>query len=96
MRCFVGDGSDVCRTQRIESDGFPPSILGGTQQVELEVTPGPALISLHPWFSPDGCDQPSVLDLMVDVVDGETTLVLVYSRDGSSIEALSLPVARFT
>ncbi len=93
---FVGDGSAVCRTQRIEADGFPPNILGGTQQVELEVTPGPASISLHPWFSPDECDQPSVLDMSVDVAAGETVVVLVYSRDGESVEAVSLPVAGAT
>lgn len=91
---FVGDGTSVCRPQRIEADGFPPNVLGGTQQVEFEVAPGPAAISLHPWFSADGCDQPSVLDLTVEVGAGDSALVLVYSRDGVTVDALILPVAR--
>ena len=37
---YVGDGSAVCRTQRIEATGAAPNILGGTQQVELELPPG--------------------------------------------------------
>jgi hypothetical protein len=89
---YVGDGSEVCRTQRIEADGFPPDILGGTQDVELEVPAGPAAISLHPWFSRDECAQPSVLDLTVDVAIGDAALVLVYTRDGTSVQAMTLPV----
>ncbi len=90
---YVGDGSTTCRTQRIEATGAAPNILGGTQRVEIELPPGAAPISLHPWFSSDGCDRPSVLDLTVDVVAGETTLVLVYSPDGTTVEASTLPVA---
>lgn len=90
---YVGDGSATCRTQRIEATGAAPNILGGTQRVEIELPPGGAPISLHPWFSPGECDQPSALDLTVDVVAGETTMVLVYSPDGTTVEALTLPVA---
>jgi len=91
---YVGDGSETCRTQRVEADGFPPDILGGTQEVELEVAAGPAAISLHPFFSRDECAQASVLDLTVDVATGDAALVLVHSRDGTSVQAVTLPVGR--
>lgn len=94
---YVGDGSAECWEQRgadetDESDAVG-DVLGGTQDVELELDPGPATISLHPWFSPDGCDQPEALAFGVDVVGGETTLVVVYTPDGVSLETLELPVA---
>lgn len=89
---YVGDGSTECRTQRQAAEGVADVILGGTQQVELELEPGAALISLHPWFSPDDCNQPSALDLTVDVVADETTMVFVYSPDGVSIDTLVVPV----
>jgi hypothetical protein len=90
---YVGDGSAVCRTQRIEADGFSPSILGGTQRVELELPPGPAAISLYPWFSSDECNQPSAHDLTVDVAPDRTVMVFVYTRDGASVESMILPVS---
>lgn len=93
---FVGDGTDSCRTQRVEAGGFPPDILGGAQQIELEVPPGPAVISLHPWFSPDECAQPAVLELTVDVAAGETELVVIYTIDGASLDAVTLPMAGTT
>jgi hypothetical protein len=89
---YVGDGSAECRTQRIEADGFAASILGGTQRVELELPPGPAAISLHPWLSADECNQPSVHDLTVDVAADRTVMVFVYTRDGTSVESMILPV----
>lgn len=89
---YVGDGSTECARQRIEDQGFQAGVLGGTQDVQLELAPGPTTISLHPWFSPDECDQPAVLDITVDVPIDGTVMVLVYSRDGESIDALLLPV----
>jgi hypothetical protein len=62
----------------------------------LELPPGPTQISLHPWFSPDECNQPSALDVPVDVVSDQTVLVLVYTRDGVSVESLTLPVGPIT
>jgi hypothetical protein len=90
---YVGDGSPVCRQQRIEATGAAPAVLGGTQRVELELPPGTASLSLHPWFSPNECDQPSALDVDVEVTTGATSLVLVYSPDGTTVDALILPVA---
>ena len=89
---YVGDGTGRCATQRIEADGFAPSILGGTQHVQLDLPPGVARLSLHAWPSADECGQPSLLDLDVDVVPGSAVLVLVFSRDGESIETLQLPM----
>lgn len=86
----VGDGSASCRTQRIESTGEAASILGGSERVELEPEPGPALISLHPSSSPDGCDQPPAIEVTVDVVAGATATVVVYTADGAGIEAITL------
>jgi hypothetical protein len=89
---YVGDGTGACARQRIEDDGFAPSILGGTQNVQLELPPGPARLTMHAWPSADGCAQPSLLDVDVEVTAGAATVVLVYSRDGASIESLQLPM----
>jgi len=89
---YVGTGGRQCARQRIEEQGFLPNVLGGTQDVQLELPPGMATISLHPWFSPDECDQPAAIDIPVDVPADGTVLVIVYSRDGRGIETLQLPV----
>lgn len=88
---FVGDGSGACARQRIEDDGFAASILGGTQNVQLDLPPGSYTLTLHPWPSPHACAQPSVLDIPVEVGAGTATLILVSSRDGQSVQALALP-----
>jgi hypothetical protein len=87
---FVGDGSAICRTQRIEATGVAPNVLGGPERIELEPEPGPALISLHPSSSPNGCDQPPTIEVTVDVVAGAATAVIVYTADGAGIETLTL------
>lgn len=89
---YVGDGSSRCARQRIEDEGFAPNVLGGTQDVQLELPQGPAVVSLHPWFSPDECDQPATIELTLDVPADSTVMVLVYSPDGETIETLQLPV----
>jgi hypothetical protein len=89
---YVGDGTGRCVIQRIEAAGFAPSILGGTQNVQLDLPPGRAYLTLHAWPSADECAQPSLLDVDVEVVAGSAVLVLVFSRDGTSIEALQLPM----
>ncbi len=90
----VGDGSETCRMQRVEATGAAAEILGAADRLELEVAPGTALISLHSWPSPNGCDQPSALEVAVDVVAGSTTLLLVYTADGTNLETLTLPLGR--
>jgi hypothetical protein len=89
---YVGDAAGDCAKQRIEDDGFAASVLGGAQNVQLDLPPGPARLSLHAWPSADECSQPSLLDIGVDVVPGSAVMVLVFSRDGASIEALQLPM----
>jgi hypothetical protein len=89
----VGDGAGECHYQRIEEEGFQASILGGTQNVQIDLPPGPATITLHPWLSPDRCAQPAALEFVVDVPADRSVMVLVYSTDGQSIETLELPIA---
>ena len=89
---FVGTGSSECARQRVEDRGFEANVLGGTQDVQLELPPGPATITLHPWFSPDGCDQPAALEIPVDVPADRIVIVLVFSPDGTTIDTLQLPV----
>lgn len=88
---LVGDGSATCRVQRIESTGVAAEVVGAAARVEFEVPPGPVAFSLHPAPSPNGCDQPSILDVTVDVVARETTTLLVYTRDGTALTTVSLP-----
>jgi len=90
---YVGTGGAQCARQRIEAQGFQPNVLGGTQDVQLELPPGMVTVSLYPWFSPDECDQPVAIDIPVDVPADGTVLVIVYSRDGRTIETLHLPVS---
>lgn len=89
---YVGDGSTTCRAQRQDDPDVAPSVLGGTQTVELELDPGPAVITLHPWFSPDQCEQTAVSEFVVDVAADESQLVIVYTPDGTTLETLTLPV----
>ena len=89
---FVGQGTGECAHQRIEDQGFQAGVLGGTQDVQLVMAPGPAVITLHPWFSADRCEQPAVAEFTVDVPADGVAMVLVYSSDGESISVLQLPV----
>lgn len=90
----VGDGSATCRVQRIESTGAAAEIVGASARVEFEVPPGPAPFSLHPASSPDRCEQPPTVDMTVDVAAGETTTLLVYTRDGTVVSTVSLTTGR--
>ena len=87
----VGDGSGACVRQRVQDAGFAPELLGGGHDVELELPPGPATITLHPWFRADQCQVPAALEVAVEVPVDQVATVLVYSPDGSTIEALQLP-----
>ncbi len=89
---YVGDGSGACHVQRVEHAGFQPNVLGGTQDVQVQLEPGPAVFTLHPWPSADECGAPSVLDVTVDVAADRTVTLLVYSPDGVRLEVLSLPM----
>lgn len=91
---LVGDGTAMCRVQRIESTGAAAEVVGASARVEFEVAPGPAVLSLHPASSPNGCDQPSTVDVTVEVAAGGTTTVLVYTRDGTALSTLLLPTGR--
>lgn len=88
---YVGIDSTGCARQRIEDQGFEANVLGGTQDVQLVLPPGLATLSLYPWFSPDGCDQPAALQFTVDVPTDGIVTVLVYSPDGETIDTLQLP-----
>lgn len=90
---YVGTGGPECAHQRIEDQGFQANVLGGTQDVQLELPPGQATIVLYPWFSPDECEQPAALEFTVDVPADRIVMVLVYSPDGETLDTLQLPVA---
>lgn len=89
---YVGDGAGACRHQRVEDEGFQASVLGGTQNVQLDLPPGPNTITLHPWPSFDDCAGPTVLAIDVDVPADGSVMVLVYSADGRSLDTLQLPI----
>lgn len=89
---YVGDGTGECYHQRVEDDGFAPNVLGGTNDVRLDLAAGPATVTLHPWSSPDTCAQPASFEFTVDVPLGGTVMVIVYTPDGSTLDTLALPV----
>jgi hypothetical protein len=87
---FVGDGTGGCVRQRIEEQGFEPDVLGRLDAVLLDLPPGTTTLTLHSWLSPQRCAGPVAAELSVDVVADASTLVVVYTRDGGSIDSLQL------
>ena len=85
---LVGDGAGGCRDGRIDEQAVV--IRPGSDAV-LEVDPGSVQLSLHPSIDPPVCDGDAIAAVTVDVVAGAHALVVVYSRDGDSIEMLPLP-----
>ncbi len=87
----VGDGAGACRPERGRDDELGAAELRSTGDAELELEPGPATLTLHPHARPEDCGAAAVIEFVVDVGADTVTVVLVYSRDGSSIETLVLP-----
>jgi hypothetical protein len=88
---YVGDGSTECLRQRVEDEGFTASILGGTQPVVLDLPAGDTTIAFHEWPGND-CTTDPLFELDVEIVEGETTIVYLYTSDGESLDHLELPV----
>ena len=90
----VGDGKKSCLPQRVEDNGFPPSRLGGTQPVKLDLAPGTHTISLHKRDA-KGCTKASkVYEVTLEVNAGEAQTVVLFTPDSKAIEhiVLSTPV----
>lgn len=87
---LIGDGTSRCRQQRGEAAGVAADVLGPVERIELDVVPGPAPITFHPAPSLDGCGRPAVAEVTVDVVAGETVVVLVYTLDGLGLSTLTV------
>ena len=88
----IGDGAGTCRPERGRDDDLGAAELLPTGDIELELEPGPATLTLHRLVRPQDCATPPLLELTVDVEADAVAVVLVYSRDGISIEMLALPV----
>ncbi|MGB8859402.1 MAG: hypothetical protein WCC60_09105 [Ilumatobacteraceae bacterium] len=89
------EGVVGCAPQpRMTDQGYTPAVLGGTQYVPFDVAPGETTFTFHGWGSNNqDCADPSVIDPVTVSVDaGDRAWVLLHSRDGSSIEALVVPV----
>ena len=85
---LVGDGAGSCRAGRVDEQ---PVVVRPASDAVLEVDPGPVSLSLHPSIDPPACDSETIASITVDVAAGSQVLAVVYSRDGESIEMLSLP-----
>lgn len=85
---LVGDGAGSCRVGRADDQ---PIVIRPESDALLAVDPGAVQISLHPSIDPPVCDAETVASITVDVAAGAQALLVVYSRDGESIEMLPLP-----
>jgi hypothetical protein len=89
---YVGDGSGECIPQRIESTGLAPAILGGTQPVAYEVEPGAFTFELYPWTDPARCQATPVAQFEIAAAADEAVIGLLYTRDGTTLELMRLPI----
>lgn len=89
------EGISGCAPQpRLTEQGLNPAVLGGTQRVPFDLAPGTTSFTFHGWGADDqACLDPTLFGpLDVTVQAGERAWVLVHSRDGDTIEALTVPL----
>lgn len=90
------EGVTGCAPQpRMTDQGFSPAVLGGTQRVPFDVPAGATTtFTFHAWGSENqDCADPSeIAPVPVTLQAGERAWVLLHSRDGTTIEALIVPV----
>lgn len=89
------EGGSGCAPQpRLTEQGLSPAVLGGTQRVPFDLEPGTTSFTSHGWGASDeGCLDPTLFGpLDVTVQAGERAWVVLHSRDGQSIEALTVPI----
>ncbi len=90
------DGIAGCAPQpRLTEQGLSPAVLGGTQRVAFDLAAGTTSFTFHGWGSDDeDCLDPTLFGpLDVTVEANERAWVLLHSRDGETIEALTVPLA---
>jgi hypothetical protein len=71
--------------------GHPPSLLGGTQPVKLDLDPGKNTISFHK-SGAEGCTKDGkVYEVQLDVKAGEAQVVVLFTPDMQTIKNIILP-----
>lgn len=88
-------GISGCAPQPRQTDaGFSELTLGGTQRVPFDLQPGTTAFTFHGWGSANqDCADPTMFGpISVTVEAGDRAWVLFHSRDGESIEALTVPL----
>ncbi len=88
-------GVEGCAPQPRQTDnGFSPMTLGGTQRVPFDLQPGTTSFTFHGWGSDhEDCADPTKFGPVdISVQAGDRAWVLFHSRDGESIEALTVPL----
>lgn len=92
---YVGDGAGACATQRLPPGVTDGALLGGTNQVQVELPPGHAKLSIHKWDGgpAEACAKPALVELGVDVVADQAQWVFLYTPDaGKTITSLAAPI----
>jgi hypothetical protein len=88
-------GVEGCAPQPRQTDtGGQALTLGGTQRVPFDLQPGTTSFTFHGWGNAfEDCADPTMFGpIDVTVEDGQRAWVLFHSRDGESIEALTVPL----
>lgn len=83
---YVGDGAGACRPSRENV------MLGKDGQVVLDIDPGTVTLTLH--ADDDKCAGQPIRSFAVALQAGESAWAFVYTRDGTELEVLTLPVGR--
>lgn len=66
-------------------------VLGGTNSTKHEVAPGTAKLTLHKF--PGDCKSPALHTLSVDVAADSGVRVELFTKDGKTLEQVSMPIA---
>ena len=90
----VGDGKEKCMTQRVEAMGFQASLLGGTQQIEIDLAPGTHTLTFHKGLEKGCTSATKVYELSLDVAADTAQNVVLYTPDAKTLKhaAFSMPV----
>lgn len=88
IKFHIGTGKGTCPQQRVA--GGNAGQLLGLQPAFLDLDPGRVTITLHKWPARVTCESEPVHQFDIDVTADASTLVFVYTPDGSSLAAMQL------
>tara|TARA_R110002096_G_scaffold292224_1_gene486540 strand:- start:97562 stop:97915 length:354 start_codon:yes stop_codon:yes gene_type:complete len=81
-------------TQRVEAMGFQASLLGGTQQIEIDLAPGTHTLTFHKGLEKGCTSATKVYEFYLDVAADTAQNVVLYTPDAKTLKhaTFSMPV----